>query len=137
MATNAVETAIRAKRGKKEKPLANSIQLEALDPKGCKVSSHHGGDMEGGAVRILMAQGKKTFTEIEARVKGKIEAEKDLEDKEKTLDVNVPELERHCEAHGTMCQLLDGIFSLLLTKRGMVTHAVLDGLRKLGWKWAE
>jgi hypothetical protein len=88
-----------------------------------------------------MAQGKKTFTEIEAHVKGKIEGEKDLEDKEKTLDVNVPELERHFEAHGTMCQLLDRIFLLLLTKRGMVTPAILDELRKrlevARVKWAE
>jgi hypothetical protein len=56
--------------------------------------------------------------------------EKDLEEEKKTLDENIPELVRHCEAHGTMFQLLDGIFSLLLTKRGMVTPAVLDALEK-------
>jgi hypothetical protein len=48
---------------------------------------------------------------------------------------------RHREAHGTMFQLLDGLFSLLLTKRGMVTHAVLDELEKrlelARVKWAE
>jgi hypothetical protein len=67
--------------------------------------------------------------------------EKDLEEEKKTLDVNIPELVRHCEAHGTMFQLLDGIFSLLLTKRGMVTPAVLDALKKrlelARVKWAE
>jgi hypothetical protein len=39
-------------------------------------------------------------------------------------------LRQHCEAHGTMFQLLDGIFFLLLTKRGMVTPAILDELGK-------
>ncbi len=42
LATNAAETAIRAKRGKKDKSIANSIQSEVLDPKGCFVSSYHG-----------------------------------------------------------------------------------------------
>jgi hypothetical protein len=140
-AAKAEETAVRARRGRKEKSLANSIQSEVLDPLGCKVSSYHGGDMEGEAIRILMSKGREIFAAIEAHVKAKIEAEKDLTDKEKTLDVDVPELEQHCEARGTMFQLLDGIFSLLLTKRGMLTTAILDDLRKrlelARVKWAE
>jgi hypothetical protein len=53
--------------------------------------------------------------------------------REEKIDVNIPELVRHSEAHGTMFQLL--------TKRGMVTRAVLDELEK--WlelaqvKWAK
>jgi hypothetical protein len=80
LATNAVETAIRAKRGKKDKSIANSIQSEVLDPKGCFVSSYHGGDMEGVALRIMMAQGRNIFAEIEAHIKAKIDAVKDLEE---------------------------------------------------------
>ncbi len=130
LATDTAETAIQDKREKKDKPIATSIQSEVLDPKGCFISSYHGGDMEGVALRIMMAQGRNIFAEIEAHIKAKIEAEKDLEEEKKTLDVNIPELVRHCEAHGTMFQLLDRILSLLLTKRGMVTSAVLDALEK-------
>jgi hypothetical protein len=97
--------------------------------------------MEGVALRIMMAQGRNVFAEIEAHIKAKIDVEKDLEEEKKTLDVNIPELVRHCEAHGTMFQLLDGICSLLLTKRGMVTPAVLYALKKrlelARVKWAE
>jgi hypothetical protein len=110
LATNTAETAVRSKRGKKDKSIANSIQSEVLDPKGCFVSSYHWGDMEGVALRIMMAQGRKIFSEIEAHVKAKIEVEKDFEEDKKTFEVNIPELGRHCEAHGTMFQLLDNIF---------------------------
>jgi hypothetical protein len=68
LATNTAETAIRAKRGKKDKSIANSIQSEVLDPKGCFVSSYHGGDMEGVALQIMMAQGRNICTEIEAHI---------------------------------------------------------------------
>ena len=112
LATNAAETAIRAKRGKKDKSIANSIQSEVLDPKGCFVSSYHGSDMEGVALRIMMAQGRNIFAEIKAHIKAKIDVEKDLEEEKKILDVNIPELVRHCDAHGTMFQLLDGMFSI-------------------------
>jgi hypothetical protein len=61
LATNTAETAVRSKRGKKDKSIANLIQSEVLDPKGCFVSSYHGGDMEGVALRIMMAQGRKIF----------------------------------------------------------------------------
>jgi hypothetical protein len=67
--------------------------------------------------------------------------EKDFEEDKKIFEVNIPELGRHCEAHGTMFQLLDGNFSLALTKRGMVTPAILDELGKrlelARVKWAE
>ncbi len=53
-----------------------------------------------------------------------------MKEEKKKTDVNILELVRHCEVHGTMFQLLDGIFSLLLTKRGMMTRAVLDELEK-------
>jgi hypothetical protein len=89
----------------------------------------------------MMAQGRNIFAEIEAHIKAKIEAEKDLEEEKKTFDVNIPEGVRHCEADGTIFQLLDGILSLLLTNRSMVTPAVLDELEKqlelARVKWAE
>ncbi len=72
--------------------------------------------MEGEAIHILMSKGREIFAAIEAHVKAKIEAEKDLTDKEKTLDVDVPELEQHCEARGTMFQLLDDFFSATFDK---------------------
>jgi hypothetical protein len=78
LAANAAETAVRAKRGKKDKSISNSIQSKVLDPKGCFVSSYHEGDMEGVALWIMMAQGRTIFSEIEAHIKAKIEVEKDL-----------------------------------------------------------
>jgi hypothetical protein len=68
LATNAAGTAIRAKRGKKDRAIANLIQSEVLDPKGCFVSSYHGDDMKGVALQIMLVQGRNIFAEIEAHI---------------------------------------------------------------------
>jgi len=154
------EGEIRKKRGRAEKTLANSIESEVLSQHKVHLSCFHGGDLVGEPIRILMREGKKIFEDIELHIvetadklQEKLLANEDLEmlDSENNSDsesddLEMPDLDRAkkvglekidkeelktvCSAHGQMFQLLDGIFSLLNTKRGGVTAEIVQKLKE-------
>jgi hypothetical protein len=149
------EGEIRKKRGRAEKTLANSIESEVLKQHKVHLSCFHGGDSVGAPIRILMREGKKIFEDIELHIvetadklQENLLANEGLElpDSEDNSDLEMPDLDRVkkagleeidkeelkavCSAHGQMFQLLDGIFSLLNTKRGAVTAEIVEKLKE-------
>jgi hypothetical protein len=155
-AAKAKEGEIRKKRGRAEKTLANSIESEVLKQHKVHLSCFHGGDLVGEPIRILMREGRKIFEDIEEHIvetADKLQQRRLLEmpDSEEhsgseSDDSAMPDLDRAkkaglekidkeelkavCLAHGQMFQLLDGIFSLLNTKRGAVTAEIVETLKK-------
>jgi hypothetical protein len=143
------EGEIRKKRGRAEKTLANSIESEVLTKYKVYLSCFHGGDLVGEPIRILMREGRKIFEDIERHV---VETADELQEKlldsdeSSDSDSGTPDLDRAkkaglekidkeelkavCSAHGQMFQLLDGIFSLVNTKRGAVTTELLKTLKE-------
>jgi hypothetical protein len=149
------EGEIRKKRRRAEKTLANSIESEVLKQHKVHLSCFHGGDSVGAPIRILMREGKKIFEDIELHIvetadklQENLLANEGLElpDSEDNSDLEMPDLDRVkkagleeidkeelkavCSAHGQMFQLLDGIFSLLNTKRGAVTAEIVEKLKE-------
>jgi hypothetical protein len=117
--TKATEVDIQKKRGRAEKTLANSIEWEVLNLFKVYLSNFHGGDLVGEPIRILMKRGKEIFEKVGEHIKKMAdERENNLPGLEK-LDRQA--LTKTCLALGQMFQLLNGVFSLLLTKRGEVT----------------
>jgi hypothetical protein len=108
--TKATEVDIRKKRGRAEKSLANSIESEVLNLFKVYLSNFHGGDLVGEPIRILMKRGKEIFEKVREH-----QRENNLPGLKK-LDRQA--LKKTCLALGQMFQLLDGVFLLLLTKRG-------------------
>jgi hypothetical protein len=136
--------------------LANSIESEVLKQHKVYLSCFHGGDLVGEPIRILMREGKKIFEDIEHHIvetadelQEKLLANNNLEmpDLEENSDsesdnsemadldrakkaglekIDEEDLKAVCLAHGQMFQLLDGIFSLLNTKRGVVTAEIVE-----------
>ena len=126
--TKATESDIRKKRGRAEKTLANSIESEVLILFKVYLSNFHGGDLVGEPIRILMKRGKEIFDKIREHIEQKAdERENNLPSLEK---LDRQGLAKTCLALGQMFQLLDGVFSLLLTKRGEVTVEVVETLKK-------
>ena len=92
------------------------------------LSNFHGGDLVGEPIRILMKRGKEIFEKIREHIKEKAdERENNLPSLEK---IDRQALTKTCLALGQMFQLLDGVFSLLLTKRGEVTDEIIETLKK-------
>jgi hypothetical protein len=136
--------------------VAKSIESEVLKQHKVHLSCFQGGDLVGEPIRILMREGRKIFEDIEEHIvetADKLQQRRLLEmpDSEEhsgseSDDSAMPDLDRAkkaglekidkeelkavCLAHGQMFQLLDGIFSLLNTKRGAVTAEIVETLKK-------
>jgi hypothetical protein len=103
------------------------IESEVLNLFKVYLLNFHGGVLVGEPIRILMKRGKEIFGKVREHI------EKKADEREN----NLPSLERldrqartkTCLALGQMFQLLDGVFSLLLTKRGEVTDKVVATLK--------
>jgi hypothetical protein len=112
----ATEVDIQKRQGRAEKTSANSIESEVLNLFKVYLSNFHGSDLVGEPIRILMKRGKKIFEKVREHIKKKADKREN----------NLPSLERlgrqalskTCLALSQMFQLLDGVFSLLLTKQG-------------------
>jgi hypothetical protein len=126
--TKATESDIRKKRGRAEKSLANSIESEVLILFKVYLSNFHGGDLVGEPIRILMKRGKEIFEKVREHIEEKADEREDNLPSLEKLDRQA--LKKTCLALGQMFQLLDGVFSLLLTKRGDVTDEVKETLKK-------
>ena len=89
----------------------------------------HGGNLVGEPIRILMKRGKEIFDKIREHIKKRAdERVNNLPNSLEILDRQA--LAKRCLALGQMFQLLDGVLSLLLTKRGEVTDEVAETLKK-------
>ena len=84
------------------------------------MSSYHGSEMEGPAVRRLMEMWEEVFLCIcEYLLLAGISI---------YLPASEGKIKTMCDNVGNLCILLDGTFSLLNTKRGSATNLVLDEL---------
>ncbi len=126
--TKATELGIRKKRGRAEKTLANSIESEVLNLFKVYLSNLNGGDLIGEPIRILMKRGKEIFEKVREHIEEKADERENNLPSLETLDRQA--LTKTCLALGQMFQLLDGVFSLLLTKRGEVTNEVTETFKK-------
>jgi hypothetical protein len=120
-----VETDVRSKRGRKDKSVRQGV-LDVLQSKyKVEMSKYHGGDMEGPSVRKLMASGVDAFGSIAEYLK--------MERTDSNTDsfhAKDDEIDTTCNDHGTLYVMLDGVFSLLNTKRGLVSDPIIEDLRE-------
>jgi len=122
------EREVRAKHGKRYKPVKQWIEDGPFARHKIEFSKYHGGKMEGPSIRALFRHAKEVFQEIGEHL---IELPK-ITELEGTVVVAVDdqEIDEACKNHGEMAVLLDSVFSKLLTKRGRVSDEVLDTLEK-------
>jgi hypothetical protein len=127
--TKATEVDIRKKRGRAKKTLANWIESEVLNLFKLYLSNFDGGNLVGEPICILVnKRGKEIFEKVREHIRKMAdERENNLPGLEK-LDRQA--LAKTCLALGQMFQLLDGVFLLLLTKRGEVTYELAETLKK-------
>ena len=109
------EKTVRGKRGRKEKSIRQMI-LPMFENCNTQMSSYHGGDMEGPSIRRLMQKGTDVFGDIATEI---IAEKNNFESASMIAPDN--KIELACQDHGTLCVLLDKVFSLSHTKKGEVT----------------
>ena len=107
----------------------NHVECVTLKKHHTSRSCHHGGDLQGNDIRILMARGLLVFEEIKAHL---------LIHKPENMDQE--EVELNCVNYGRLCSLMDGMFSTLHSKRGTITDEKIETLKedlnlvRLKWK---
>jgi hypothetical protein len=69
--TKETKSAIRKKRGRADKSLANLIESEVLILFKVYLSNFHGGDLVGEPIRILMKRGKEIFEKVREHIQEK------------------------------------------------------------------
>jgi hypothetical protein len=113
------EKAMRKKHGRSGKRLRAEIEDDILKPLGIDSAAYHGGDLAGNAVRRLMEHAEAVAIGLNKKLKLYKVVHRDNEIDEFTSSVKVVLL------------LLDGIYSLLLTKYGEVTPEIVNNLNEL------
>jgi hypothetical protein len=112
------ERELRLKRGKMEKPFRIYVEMDIFPKYKIYMSSYHGGNMEGPAVRRLMIDAKEVFEEIGNFVKGSLGAE---EQRSKEIAGDV-EIDQVCGKTASLFLLLDSVFSYIYGIRGKATE---------------
>ena len=116
------ENEIRKKRGKQEKSLRKIIE-ETLAENKAPLSSYHGGDMEGNAIRRLMHEGPAIFLEIKNAIIlycGDRVNDDDYSSR--------PEIEQVCNNYGKLLLLMDAVLALLNTEHGQCIREAVASL---------
>jgi hypothetical protein len=112
-----------------DRRLRAKIEEDVLTPLGVESSSHHGGALNGNAIRRLMEHAEGIEIGIKQHLDGCCIAGRETEIEELTKNFRV------------VLVLLDAIYSLLLTKYGMVTPEILKDLAELlellRWQWVK
>ena len=107
-------------------------EMESTILKSHKISRscYNGGDLEGNDVRRLMAKGTEVFGEIASFLKTV-----------KPECISDDEIVNVCVSYGRLSSIMDGIFSILHSKRGTVTNEKIielkNDLNLLRVKWKE
>jgi hypothetical protein len=104
------------------------IELEVLNLFKVYLLNFHGVNLVGEPICIVMKREKEIFEKVREHI------EKKADRRENNLP-SLEKLDRHaltiiCLALGQIFRLLDGVFSLLLTKRVEVTYEVAETLKK-------
>jgi hypothetical protein len=102
-----------------DRRLRASIEEDILTPLGVESSSYHGGDLNGNAIRRLMEHAEGIALGVNQKLR-----ECGIADRADEIDILTKNFR-------IVLLLLDGIFSLLLTKYGMVTPEILGNLTEL------
>jgi hypothetical protein len=112
------ERELRLKRGKMEKPFRVYVEMDIFPKYKVYMSSYHGGNMEGPAVRRLMIDAKEVFEEIGNFVKESLGAE---EQRSKEIAGDL-EIDQVCGKTASLFLLLDSVFSYIYGIRGKATE---------------
>jgi hypothetical protein len=107
------------KLGRSDRRLRAEVEEDVLHPFGIDSSAYHGGALAGNAIRRLMEHAEGVATGVKMKL-----LECNFTDREK-------EVEDFTDGIRVVLLLLDGIFSLLLTKYGKVTPQILEDLEEL------
>ena len=104
------EQSIRKKRGKMEKSMRVSIELDLLPKYNVTPSKYHGGKMEGPAVRNMLEHGKEIFDDITNFIHTNLgnEDSRDLRNY-----ASNEEVQKTCEKYGSLCVILDAVVSYI------------------------
>ena len=112
-----MEAIVRCRRGKEEKSIRQGILDLMSSNYNIKMSSYHGGEIEGPSVRKVMYLGPEVFTSIYQYFQSS------------NLSTDLPATENEiittCNNIGTIYGLLDGSIAILNTKRGKVTDETI------------